>query len=128
MMVTFTEDNLMTFRHLFLKGYKDHHSGSYALYTKSDVYDHIFFIIDKVLTGRAEKKGSERPQMNLKENQMLLSFQYVSLQNLTVGNLAYELVDGDYAPLSVCQELYRKSHVYPGNDTFDIDPRTDKGT
>ncbi|TWW73757.1 mucolipin-3 isoform X1 [Takifugu flavidus] len=98
MMVTFKDDNLMTFRHLFLKGYKDHHSGSYALYTKSDVYDHIFFIIDK----------------------------YINLQNLTVGNLAYELVDGDYAPLSVCQELYRKSCVFPGNDTFDIDPRTDK--
>lgn len=48
MMVTFKDDNLMTFRHLFLRGYKDHHSGSYALYTKSDVYDHIFFIIDKV--------------------------------------------------------------------------------
>lgn len=56
MMVTFKDDNLMTFRHLFLKGYKDHHSGSYALYTKSDVYDHIFFIIDKVLTGRTEKR------------------------------------------------------------------------
>lgn len=52
MMVTFKDDNLMTFRHLFLKGYKDHRSGSYALYTKSDLYDHIYFIIDKVLTGR----------------------------------------------------------------------------
>lgn len=56
MMVTFKDDNLMTFRHLFLKGYKDHHSGSYALYTKSEVYDHIFFIIDKVLTGRTGKR------------------------------------------------------------------------
>lgn len=65
---------------------------------------------------------------NLKEKQMLLSFQYINLQNLTVGNLAYELVDGDYAPLSLCQELYRKSDVFPENDTFDIDPRTDEGT
>lgn len=62
---------------------------------------------------------------NLKEK---MSFQYKNLQNLTVGNLAYELVDGEYAPLSVCQELYRKSCVFPGNDTFDINPRTDKGT
>lgn len=50
MMVTFKEENLMTFRHLFLKGYKDHRLGSYALYTKADVYDHIYYIIDKVPT------------------------------------------------------------------------------
>lgn len=58
----------------------------------------------------------------------MLFFQYIHLQNLTVGNLAYELVDGEYAPLSVCQEFYRKSNVFPGNATFDIDPRTEKGT
>lgn len=50
MMVTFKEENLMTFRHLFLKGYKDHRSGSYALYTQADVYDHIYYIINKVPT------------------------------------------------------------------------------
>lgn len=50
MMVTFKDDNLVSFRHLFLKGYKDHRQGSYALYTKSAVYDHIYFIIHKVLT------------------------------------------------------------------------------
>lgn len=50
MMVTFKDDNLMSFRHLFLKGYKDHRQESYALYTKSAVYDHIYFIIHKVPT------------------------------------------------------------------------------
>lgn len=58
MMVSFKDDNLMTFRRLFLKGYNNHHSGSYALYTKSDVYDHIYFIVDKVLGGGV-KEGSE---------------------------------------------------------------------
>lgn len=48
MMVTFKDDNLMTFRHLFLKGYKDHRLGSYDLYTKADVYDHIYYVIDRV--------------------------------------------------------------------------------
>lgn len=48
MMVTFKEENLMTFRHLFLKGYKDQRLGSYALYTKADVYDHIYYIINRV--------------------------------------------------------------------------------
>lgn len=50
MMVTFKEENLMTFRNLFLKGYKDHRLGGYALYTKVDMYDHIFYIINKVRT------------------------------------------------------------------------------
>lgn len=49
-MVTFKEENLMTFRNLFLKGYKDHRLGGYALYTKADTYDHIFYIINKVWT------------------------------------------------------------------------------
>ncbi|XP_034558529.1 mucolipin-3 [Notolabrus celidotus] len=98
MMVTFKEQNLMTFRHLFLKGYKDHHLGSYALYTKADVYDHMYYIINR----------------------------YINLQNLTVGNLAYERTDGKYTPLSVCQEFYRNGSIDPGNETFHIDPHIDK--
>nr|XP_046263407.1 mucolipin-3 [Scatophagus argus] len=98
MMVTFKDENLMTFKHLFLKGYKDHRLGRYALYTKAEVYDHIYFVINK----------------------------YIHLQNLTVGNLAYEMVDGKYTPLSVCQEFYRNSSIDPGNETFDIDPHIDK--
>ncbi|XP_047446087.1 mucolipin-3 isoform X2 [Mugil cephalus] len=98
MMVTFKNENLMTFRQLFLKGYKDHRLGGYALYTKADVYDHIHYIIDR----------------------------YTNLQNLTVGNLAYERIDGEYTPLSVCQVVYRNSSIDPGNDTFDIDPHIDK--
>ncbi|XP_036940867.1 mucolipin-3 [Acanthopagrus latus] len=98
MMVTFKDENLMTFRHLFLKGYKDHRVGSYALYTKDDVYDHIYYIINT----------------------------YTNLQNLTVGNLAYEMVDGEYTALSMCQEFYRNSSIDPGNETFDIDPHIEK--
>ncbi|XP_068427544.1 mucolipin-3 [Clinocottus analis] len=97
MMVTFKDGNLMTFRHLFLKGYKDHQMGSYALYTKADVYDHIHHIINR----------------------------YINLPNLTVGNLAYESDDGKYAPLSICREFYRNGSIDPGNGTFDIDPHID---
>ncbi|XP_034742888.1 mucolipin-3 isoform X2 [Etheostoma cragini] len=98
MMVTFKDENLMTFRHLFLKEYKDHRLGNYALYTKADVYDHIYYIINR----------------------------YINLQNMTVGNLAYGSADGKYTPLSVCQEFYRNSSIDPGNETFDIDPHVDK--
>lgn len=50
MMVTFKDENLMTFRHLFLKGYKEQPLGAYALYTRADVYDHIYYIINRVRT------------------------------------------------------------------------------
>ncbi|XP_061587133.1 mucolipin-3-like [Cololabis saira] len=98
MMVTFKEENLMTFRHLFLKGHKEHWEGSYSLYTKTDLYDHIQYLINR----------------------------YTNLQNLTIGNLAYERVDSQYTPLSICQVLYRNSSIDPGNDTFDIDPHIEK--
>lgn len=55
-------------------------------------------------------------------------FQYIHLQNLTTGNLAYERVDGEFAPLSVCQEFYRNSSIDPENETFDVDPHVEKGT
>ncbi|XP_008332633.1 mucolipin-3-like isoform X2 [Cynoglossus semilaevis] len=98
MMVTFKDENLMAFRHLFLKGYKDHGLGTYVLYTKADVYDRIYYIIDR----------------------------FLGIQNLTVGNLAYERVNGQFTPLSLCQEFYRNSSIDPGNETFDIDPHIDK--
>lgn len=49
MMVTFKEENLMTFRHLFLKGYKDNWQGSHAIYSQADLYDHIYYLISRVV-------------------------------------------------------------------------------
>uniref|UniRef100_A0A3B5MN51 Uncharacterized protein n=1 Tax=Xiphophorus couchianus TaxID=32473 RepID=A0A3B5MN51_9TELE len=100
MMATFKEDNLMTFEHLFLKGFKDHWQGNYVLYTKADLYDHIYHIINT----------------------------YANLQNLTLGNHAYGKIDGKYTPLSVCQLLYKNSTIDPERDTFHIDPHIDEGT
>lgn len=96
MMVTFKEENLMAFRHFFLKNYQDNDQ-DYAVYTKHDVYDHIQYIIRR----------------------------YLSLQNLTAGNHAFEKIDGMFTPLSVCQELYRHADISPSNETFDIDPHVD---
>ncbi|MFT7808912.1 mucolipin-3-like [Arapaima gigas] len=93
MVVTFKDENLMSFRHIFLKGSIDSIHDAYAVYTKDDVYDHIYFIIN----------------------------QYVHLANLTVGNHAYEKNNGIYAPLSLCQHCYRKGNILPGNETFEID-------
>lgn len=133
MMVTFKDENLMTFRHLFLKGYKDQRLGSYALYTKADVYDHIYYIINRVsLDLRCQltlisQGGCHKMCFTFLSFFLLCLSQYIGLQNLTVGNLAYEMVDGKYTPLSVCQEFYRNSSIDPGNETFDIDPHVYKG-
>ncbi|XP_061094717.1 mucolipin-3 [Conger conger] len=93
MVVTFKEENLIAFKHLFLKGYNDQSSGTYAVYTQTDVYEHLYFIID----------------------------QYVDLHNITVGNHAYEKNGGSYTPLSICQEFFQNGSILPGKETFDID-------
>ncbi|XP_033937141.1 mucolipin-3 [Pseudochaenichthys georgianus] len=93
MVVTFKEENLMAFKHLFLKDYADGGMDSYAVYRQVDVYDHIDYIIK----------------------------QYGHLPNITVGNHAYEKKGDFYTPLSVCQDFYRNGTIYPGNDTFEID-------
>lgn len=48
MVVTFKEENLVTFRHLFLKNYADGDIDNYAVYRQPDVYDHISYIIKQV--------------------------------------------------------------------------------
>lgn len=48
MVVTFKDENLMTFKHLFLKDYVDGGIAPYALYRQADVYDHIEYVIQQV--------------------------------------------------------------------------------
>nr|XP_043900197.1 mucolipin-3 isoform X1 [Solea senegalensis] len=93
MVVTFKEENLMTFRHLFLKDYAHRGMETYAIYTRKDVYDHIDYVIE----------------------------QYELLHNITTGNHEYEKIGAAYTPLSLCQEYYRNGTIYPGNETFEID-------
>ncbi|KAK5869586.1 hypothetical protein PBY51_024291 [Eleginops maclovinus] len=97
MVVTFKEENLMTFKHLFLKDYADGGMDTYAVYKQADVYDHIDYIIK----------------------------QFGHLHNITVGNHAYKKNGDFYTPLSVCQESYSNASIYPGNETFEIDARVE---
>uniref|UniRef100_A0A673HDL8 Mucolipin-3-like n=1 Tax=Sinocyclocheilus rhinocerous TaxID=307959 RepID=A0A673HDL8_9TELE len=99
MMVTFKEENIIAFKHLFLKNYQDRNQ-DYALYTRHEVHDHILYIINR----------------------------YLQLQNLTVDNHAFERIDDVFTPLSICQDLYRHANVLPANETFDIDPHVETGT
>lgn len=98
MVVTFKEENLMTFKHLFLKDYVDGGMDTYAVYRQDDVYDHIDYIIE----------------------------QYKLLHNITVGNHEYEKNGTAYTPLTVCQEFYRNGTIYSANETFEIDVNVDK--
>lgn len=46
--VTFKEENTMTFKNLFLKDYDESTDDSFAVYTQKDVYEHMFYTVDQV--------------------------------------------------------------------------------
>uniref|UniRef100_A0A8C2XQS4 Mucolipin TRP cation channel 1a n=1 Tax=Cyclopterus lumpus TaxID=8103 RepID=A0A8C2XQS4_CYCLU len=91
--VTFKEENTMTFKHLFLKDYDESSDNSFSVYTQSDVYDHMFYAVE----------------------------QYLALAETTVGRYAYVYGENSSA-LSLCQQYYKKGSIDPANDTFNIDP------
>ncbi|XP_053154795.1 mucolipin-1 isoform X2 [Hemicordylus capensis] len=96
MVVAFKEENTITFKHLFLKDYSDGSEEIYAVYTQADVYDHMFYAVDK----------------------------YLAIPNETIGRYAYVHADGaNQSALMLCQQYYRKGEIDPANDTFNIDPK-----
>ncbi|KAG7491592.1 hypothetical protein MATL_G00005450 [Megalops atlanticus] len=95
MVVTFKEENTVSFKHLFLKDYDEGSDDTFAVYTQSDVYSHIHYAID----------------------------QYLALPETTVGRYAYVFGVGvNGSALSLCQQYYKKGRIDPANDTFNIDP------
>ncbi|XP_077381060.1 mucolipin-1-like [Festucalex cinctus] len=94
--VTFKEENTMTFKYLFLKDFDESSDSSFAVYTQQDVYEHIFYAVD----------------------------QYLALPETTVGRYAYVYGVGvNGSALSLCQQYYKRGRIDPANDTFSIDPR-----
>ncbi|KAK2514098.1 hypothetical protein Q9966_015916 [Columba livia] len=57
MVVTFKEENTVAFKHLFLKGYVDGADDSYAVYTQRDLYDRVFYAVEKYLAIPSESIG-----------------------------------------------------------------------
>ncbi|MGH0139049.1 UNVERIFIED_CONTAM: hypothetical protein FKN15_070976 [Acipenser sinensis] len=59
MVVAFKEENLMAFKHLFLKGYRptDKSDDNYAVYTQSDVYDHVSFAVEQITFNNKAHSG-----------------------------------------------------------------------
>uniref|UniRef100_A0A8C9LG84 Mucolipin 1 n=1 Tax=Pavo cristatus TaxID=9049 RepID=A0A8C9LG84_PAVCR len=97
MVVTFKEENTIAFKHLFLKDYMDGTDDSYAVYTQRDLYDHVFYAVDK----------------------------YLAIPNETIGRYAYVRGQsgGNQSALMLCQQYYRRGRIDPANDTFNIDPK-----
>jgi hypothetical protein len=50
MVVTFKEENTASFKHLFLKDYRD--GSSMAIHTQSELYSHIYYAVDQVLVSQ----------------------------------------------------------------------------
>ncbi|XP_051940060.1 mucolipin-1-like [Hippocampus zosterae] len=93
--VTFKEENTVTFKYLFLKDFDESSDSSFAVYTQQDVYEHIFYAVD----------------------------QYLALPETTVGRYAYVYGVGvNGSALSLCQQYYKRGRIDPANDTFSIDP------
>lgn len=57
MVVTFKEENTIAFKHLFLKDYVDGADDTYAVYTQRDLYDRMFYAMEKV---RSAGRGGTR--------------------------------------------------------------------
>lgn len=98
MVVQFREENTVAFKHLFLKDYTDDSDKTFAVYTQNDVYEYLNYAVE----------------------------QYLSLPNQTTARYAY-VRPFNKSALSVCQQYYRKGHIDPANDTFNIDPKVVTG-
>uniref|UniRef100_A0A3P8ZAC5 Polycystin cation channel PKD1/PKD2 domain-containing protein n=1 Tax=Esox lucius TaxID=8010 RepID=A0A3P8ZAC5_ESOLU len=87
MMVTFKDENLMVFKHLFLKEYQDQRVDRYAVYTKTDVYDHIYYIIRRNLTvgnhGYETMQGGYIP--------LILCQEFYRNSNISPGNDTFNI-------------------------------------
>ncbi|XP_063351607.1 mucolipin-2 [Pelmatolapia mariae] len=96
LVVSYKEENTMALKNLFLKGYSgvDEDDYSVAVYTKHDVYESLFYVMD----------------------------QYSQLDQLSVGPISYaEDENGKLLPLTMCKEYYRRGSVEPSDETYDID-------
>ncbi|XP_060796596.1 mucolipin-2 [Neoarius graeffei] len=99
LVVTYKEENLMAFKNLFLKSYSGVEEDDYsvAVYTKENVFDHLYYIID----------------------------QYSQLDQLSVSSVNYAEEDGKLLPLVICKKYYRQGHAEHSEGTYDIDAQTE---
>ncbi|XP_048394668.1 mucolipin-2-like isoform X4 [Stegostoma tigrinum] len=94
LVASFKEENAITFKHLFLKGYQgpDGNDGSFIIYTQQEVYSSMLYTIN----------------------------QYLQLQNMTVGNYAYDTDVKNGSSFRICKQLFMKDVPIPSNSKLGI--------
>ncbi|XP_028817596.1 mucolipin-2 isoform X2 [Denticeps clupeoides] len=100
LVVSYKEENLISFKSLFLKGYtgSDEDDYSLAVYSQEDVYDSLFYVMD----------------------------QFAQLSKLSVSPVTYADVEGNLVPLGVCKELYRRTDTQTPREGLQIDSQMEK--
>ncbi|XP_030061464.1 mucolipin-2 isoform X2 [Microcaecilia unicolor] len=95
LVVSFKEENTMSFKHLFLKGYAGIEEDDYSLtiYTQQEVYDSIYFAVN----------------------------QYCQIKNVSLGTVGYDDED-NIGGLNICKQQYQRGTAVPSNATFYVDP------
>lgn len=58
---------------------------------------------------------------------LFLLLKYLQLRSISVGNHAYENKGSKQSAMAICQHFYKQGNIYPGNDTFVIDPEIETG-
>uniref|UniRef100_A0A8C5WM06 Mucolipin TRP cation channel 1 n=1 Tax=Leptobrachium leishanense TaxID=445787 RepID=A0A8C5WM06_9ANUR len=79
------------------------------------VFKHLFL---KDYSDDSDKTYAVYTQDDVYQHLYYAMDQYLLLPNQTISRYAYT-----YSHLSLCQQYYRKGHIDPANDTFNIDPK-----
>ncbi|XP_042534466.1 mucolipin-2 isoform X1 [Dipodomys spectabilis] len=101
LVVTFKEENIVSFKHLFLKGYSgvDEDDYSCSIYTEEDAYESIFFTIN----------------------------QYHRLKNISLAPLDYGENEEKRIGLKICKQYYKKGTTFSSNENLTIDSDVEIG-
>lgn len=94
-------DTIVALHHIFLNGWDSVReianyppaAGPYAVYTKSEFYKHVDYVVQ----------------------------QYSNVTTSAIGSFGYDSPTGSLIPLVLCKTYYRKGYVWPFNDTLIFD-------
>uniref|UniRef100_A0A8C2XRH1 Mucolipin TRP cation channel 3 n=1 Tax=Cyclopterus lumpus TaxID=8103 RepID=A0A8C2XRH1_CYCLU len=104
MVVLFTEENLSTFKNLFLKDY-DGDMDSYAVYRQADVYDHIDYILVQYGDLHSLTVGNQEYDKNYP---MSVCQEFYKNSTISPGN---ETFDIDIHVINDCFNVYPMEHL-----------------
>ncbi|OWK49766.1 Mucolipin-3, partial [Lonchura striata] len=128
LVVAFKEDNMVAFKHLFPKGYKDGTNDTQAIYTHGSFLEHLAFVLKKYLSVLHETFGCHIYAWGHGDvSGTLRCFGVMAIlgvpvvPNDTLGHYAYGGTEGG-TRLQLCQHFFCRVDINPSNNTFDINP------